>query len=42
MGLGFAVVRTVLRRHGGHIEAASAAGAGTTFWISLPLRGSLP
>jgi CHASE2 domain-containing sensor protein/signal transduction histidine kinase len=42
MGLGFAVVRTVLRRHGGHIEAASATGAGTTFWISLPLRGSLP
>jgi len=38
MGLGFSVVRAVVQQHGGRIEAQSAPGAGTTFWITLPLR----
>ncbi|RSZ42287.1 MULTISPECIES: CHASE2 domain-containing protein [unclassified Variovorax] len=36
MGLGFSVVRAVVRRHGGRIEAQSAPGAGTTFRLTLP------
>lgn len=38
MGLGFSVVRAVVQRHGGRIEAESTLGAGTTFWLTLPLR----
>jgi CHASE2 domain-containing sensor protein/two-component sensor histidine kinase len=43
MGLGLAVVCAVVRRHGGCIEATSAPGAGSTFWLLLPLqRGARP
>jgi CHASE2 domain-containing sensor protein/signal transduction histidine kinase len=38
MGLGFAVVRAVVQRHRGRIDAASAPGAGSTFWVTLPVR----
>jgi signal transduction histidine kinase len=42
MGLGFSVVRAVLQQHGGRIEAESAPGAGTTFWLTLPLGRNTP
>jgi signal transduction histidine kinase len=35
-------VRAVVQQHGGHIEAQSAPGVGTTFWLSLPLRCGAP
>lgn len=35
-GLGLAVVHTIVRRHKGHIDAASAVGEGTTFTLFLP------
>lgn len=35
-GLGLSFVRTVITRHGGHIEATSPPGEGATFWIWLP------
>jgi len=35
-GLGLAIARRILELHGGHIEAASAQRAGTTFTFELP------
>lgn len=35
-GLGLATVRSVVEQLGGHVEAESAAGLGTTFTVSLP------
>ncbi|MGH8163464.1 MAG: hybrid sensor histidine kinase/response regulator, partial [Rhodanobacteraceae bacterium] len=35
-GLGLAMVYGIVERHGGELEIESAAGAGTTFIISLP------
>lgn len=42
MGLGFSVVRAVVQRHGGRIDAQSAPGAGSTFWLTLPWPPRLP
>lgn len=36
-GLGLSICKTVLREHGGNIEAASAPGGGAVFTITLPL-----
>lgn len=38
-GLGLSVSRTLIEKHHGSIEVESEAGAGTTFRISLPVRG---
>jgi two-component system sensor histidine kinase ChvG len=35
-GLGLAVVKSIIERHGGRIAAASVRGEGTTFTITLP------
>jgi two-component system cell cycle sensor histidine kinase/response regulator CckA len=35
-GLGLAISYSIIKRHGGHIEAASQPGAGSTFTIWLP------
>lgn len=40
-GLGLSICKTVLREHGGNIEAASAPGGGAVFTITLPI-GQIP
>jgi signal transduction histidine kinase len=37
-GLGLSICKTVVREHGGNIEAASAPGGGAVFTITLPVR----
>ncbi|MGH2794525.1 MAG: ATP-binding protein [Actinomycetota bacterium] len=37
-GLGLAIVKHVAEQHGGHIEATSELGKGSTFIVSIPVR----
>jgi PAS domain S-box-containing protein len=41
-GLGLSICKTVLREHGGNIEAASAPGGGAVFTITLPVTAPAP
>ena len=38
IGLGLAVSKSIIDRHGGQIEAESVVGKGSTFTIRLPLK----
>jgi two-component system NtrC family sensor kinase len=40
-GLGLSICKTVLREHGGNIEAASAPGGGAVFTITLPIAAEV-
>lgn len=37
-GLGLAIVRSIIRAHGGEVGVHSTLGTGTTFWFRLPVR----
>jgi signal transduction histidine kinase len=41
-GIGLAVCKKIIERHGGTIEARSAPGAGATFAIRLPVQPKVP
>jgi signal transduction histidine kinase len=38
-GVGLSIVYTIVREHGGEVELESAEGVGTTFVITLPVKG---
>jgi signal transduction histidine kinase len=40
IGIGLAICRRIVERHGGWIHARGAAGQGTTFIVTLPVKGS--
>ncbi len=41
-GLGLAISHQIINKHGGHLQASSEKGVGTTFTISLPIKKEKP
>lgn len=41
VGLGLAISKTIIERHGGQIEVESQPGRGTTFYVFLPVDASV-
>ena len=39
-GMGLAIVKRVVERHGGQVSVESAAGSGSTFYIDLPAKST--
>ncbi|VBB09142.1 Hypothetical protein LUCI_4428 [Lucifera butyrica] len=39
-GLGLAIARSIVKKHGGEIKAASTPGAGTTFTVTFPWKAA--
>jgi len=42
VGLGLAISKGIIERHGGRIEVQSHLGVGTTFRVILPLDARIP
>jgi len=41
-GLGLAIVRSIVRAHGGDVGAVSSPGGGSTFWFTVPVASGSP
>jgi PAS domain S-box-containing protein len=42
LGMGLAIVRSIIEAHGGHVAAENVDGGGARFYFSLPTNGKIP